>query len=97
MERRQNARRNCRQMIKLVAGGKEHSGIITNASKQGLYIQTSLPFKAGEMVEVIFESGTRRYRTRAQIRWSKNVPLRYHSLAKRGIGVLTLETTEIST
>jgi|GEM_PF-5063529 len=95
MERRQNARQRCRQVVKLVTGGKEHSGIITNASRRGLYIQTSFPFRAGEIIDVIFETGAKRYRTRAQIRWSKNVPLRYHSLAKRGIGVLTLETREI--
>jgi hypothetical protein len=97
MERRRNARQRCRQVVKLVSQGRERSGIITNASRQGLYIQTSFPFKAGETIDIFFSSGARRYCTRAQIRWSKNVPMRYQSLAKRGIGVQTLETREIDT
>jgi hypothetical protein len=95
MERRRNARQKCRQVVKLISHGNEHSGIVTNASKNGLYIQTSSPYKVGDSIDIIFNSGERRFCTRAQIRWSKNVPLRYHSLAKRGIGVLTLQTREI--
>jgi len=96
MEKRREKRVKCRQIVTLITDTKEHPGIVTDVSKKGLFIETVHHFKPGEVIDVVLKSGSKTIHTKVQIRWRKNVHLRYHSLSKRGIGVLTIDARRLS-
>ena len=90
MERRREKRVRCRKMVKIISSSKDHAGIVTDVSKKGLFIQTSWPFKPGELIELQMDSGGKTILAQAQVRWSKQVPHHQRLLSKGGIGVLTV-------
>ena len=74
---------------KLRVGQQDHSGIVLDLSRQGLFVQTSAAAHVGEKVEVVLsrpEKGTA-IKLVAGVRWLRRVPTQLRSVTPPGIGL----------
>ncbi len=74
---------------KLRIGQQDHSGIVLDVSRKGLFVQTSAAARIGEKIEVVLirpEQGAAITLATA-VRWQRRVPAQLRTVAKAGLGL----------
>lgn len=78
-----------RMSCKLRLGQRDHSGIVLDVSRQGLFVQTTVSAQVGDKVEVVLsrpEQGAA-ITLVAGVRWLRRVPTQLRSVVQAGIGL----------
>lgn len=78
-----------RMSCKFRLGQQDHSGIVLDVSRQGLFVQTTASARVGDKVEVVLsrpEQGTA-ITLVAGVRWLRRVPTQLRSVVQAGIGL----------
>ena len=78
-----------RMSCKLRLGQQDHSGIVLDVSRMGLFVQTSAEARVGDKVEVVLSrpSPNSAIRLVAGVRWLRRVPTQLRSVSQAGIGL----------
>lgn len=85
-----------RMSCKVRLGQQDHSGIVLDVSRKGLFVQTNAAAKVGDSVEVIL---TRPDRDAAitlvtAVRWQRRVPVQLRTVAHAGLGLQIAQAEE---
>ena len=74
---------------RLRLGQQDHSGIVLDLSRQGMFVQTSATARIGDKVEVVLSRPERGAAITlvAGVRWLRRVPTQLRSVAQAGIGL----------
>jgi Tfp pilus assembly protein PilZ len=78
-----------RMSCKVRVGQRDHSGIVLDVSRQGLFVQTTAAASVGDRVEVLLsqsEAGSA-IKLEAGVRWLRRVPAQLRSVTQAGIGL----------
>ena len=78
-----------RMSCKVRVGQRDHSGIVLDVSRKGLFVQTTAAASVGDRVEVLLsqsEAGSA-IKLEAGVRWLRRVPAQLRSVTQAGIGL----------
>jgi Tfp pilus assembly protein PilZ len=81
---------------KLRVGQRDHSGIVLDVSRQGMFVQTTATAQVGDKVEVVLgrpEKGTA-ITLVGGVRWLRRVPAQLRSVMQAGIGLQISQAEE---
>jgi Tfp pilus assembly protein PilZ len=85
-----------RMSCRLRLGEHDHSGIILDVSRKGLFVQTSASARIGDKVEVVLSRPEKDSAIKlvAGVRWLRRVPTQLRSVAQAGIGLQISQADE---
>ncbi len=89
MTERPEPRYKKRMSCKVRLGQKDHSGIVLDVSRKGLFVQTNATARVGERVEVILsqpEHGDA-ITLGAAVRWQRRAPAHLRTVVHSGLGL----------
>lgn len=78
-----------RMSCKLRVGQQDHSGIVLDVSRQGMFVQTTATARVGDKVEVVLSRPEQAQAITlvAGVRWLRRVPTQLRSVVQAGIGL----------